>query len=165
MSYREWPVINLLIFIVSINFVYSAEVIPTLPTNLHPRPLAARANECQLCHIKRVQREIFIPKKNKTQREHSEIIISHGSLKKSCNDCHDVNNSNRLFAPASFENTSLLCARCHNERYVEWQKGFHGKKVGSWKNNITFHCVECHNPHSVSFKPMQSKPAPKLLRH
>ena len=129
-------------------------------SDLKVRPLAPRSNECQLCHIKRQQREIFVPNKNVTKREHFEIEISHGSLKKACNDCHDVNNSNFLFAPANFKNTSPLCARCHAERYVEWQQGKHGKKVGSWKNTIAYQCIECHNPHSVSFKKMQSKPAP-----
>lgn len=157
--------IQFIIALVSIHFLYSSEVISKLPMNLHERPLAPRANECQLCHIKRVHQEVFIPQKNKTQREHAEIEISHGSLKMACNDCHDVNNSNKLFLPATFANTSLLCARCHNERYIDWQKGIHGKKVGNWKNNITFQCIDCHNPHSVSFKKMQPKPAPKLLRH
>jgi nitrate/TMAO reductase-like tetraheme cytochrome c subunit len=157
--------INLLLIFFSINFLSAGENRDQIPMNLQKRPLAPRANECQLCHIKRIHREVFIPSKNNTKREHFEIEISHGSLKKSCNDCHDVNNSNKLVFPATFENTSLLCSRCHSERYIEWQKGIHGKKVGSWKNNISFHCIDCHNPHSVSFKKMQSRPAPKSIKH
>ncbi len=157
--------INFLITIFSVNFICAADITTQIPMNLKERPLAPRANECQLCHIKRNHKEVFIPKKNVTVSEHAEIQISHGSLKKSCNDCHDVNNSNKLIAPATFANTSLLCARCHSERYVEWQKGFHGKKVSSWKNNVAYHCIDCHNPHSVSFKKMEAKPAPKNIRH
>ena len=157
--------INLLLILFSVNFIYSNDITPQPPMNLQKRPLAPRANECQLCHMKRSQHEVFISPKNKTEREHFEIEISHGTLKKACNDCHDINNSNKLFAPATFENTSLLCARCHSLRYTEWQKGMHGKKFGSWKNNIAFQCIDCHNPHSVSFKKMQSKPPPKPLRH
>lgn len=158
--------INLLMAFLSIHMSFALEGdITKLPLNLRPRPIAPRANECQLCHIKRVSREDFIPKKNKTEREHFEINISHGSLKKNCNDCHDVNNSNKLIAPATFENTSLLCARCHTLRFVEWQKDLHGKKITSWQNSVSYHCIDCHNPHSVSFKKMEAKPAPHPLRH
>jgi hypothetical protein len=152
--------INLLFALVAGHFINATDV----PMNLQPRPLAARANECQLCHIKRQHKEVFVPKTNKTSKEHFDIEISHGTLKKSCADCHDVNNSNKLMAPGTFENTSLLCNRCHSGRYIEWQNGMHGKKITSWKNNIAYHCIDCHNPHSVSFKQMQSKPAPKNLR-
>jgi nitrate/TMAO reductase-like tetraheme cytochrome c subunit len=143
-----------LLFFIFVSTVYATE--------LKLRPLAQRSGECKLCHIKRETREAYIPKKNVTQREHFEIVISHGSLKKACNDCHDVNNSNFLLSPGTFENTSALCSRCHIERYREWQNGFHGKKITSWKNNVAFQCIDCHDPHSVSFKKMESKPAPKL---
>lgn len=136
-----------------------------VPMNLIQRNLVPRANECQHCHIKRTNREVFVPKKNKTHKEHFEIEIAHGTLKKACNDCHDVNNSNKLLAPATFENTSVLCARCHIEHFREWEKGFHGKKVASWKNNVAYHCIDCHNPHNVKFKTMEAKPGPKNLRH
>lgn len=158
--------INLLIAIASLNFLYANEVIvEQVPMNLQSRPLAPRANECQLCHIKRSAKEVFVPRKNQTHKEHFEIEILHGNLKKSCNDCHDVNNSNKLMAPATFENTSVLCARCHIERFREWEKGFHGKKVTSWKNNVAYHCIDCHNPHNVKFKTMQARPGPMNLRH
>jgi formate-dependent nitrite reductase cytochrome c552 subunit len=153
--------INLILTIVSFSFVNSNEV----PMNLRPRPLAPRANECQLCHIKRTNRENFVPKKNSTKSEHGEIVIVHGSLKKACNDCHDVNNSDKLMSPGTFEDTSLLCSRCHIERYREWQKGIHGKKISSWQNYVVFHCIDCHNPHDVSFKKMESRPGPENLRH
>lgn len=158
--------INLLITLFSINYLAAVDVvIEQVPMNLRPRPLAARANDCQLCHIKRSSKEAFVPKKNQTTKEHFEIDIAHGTLKKACNDCHDVNNSNKLLSPATFANTSLLCARCHIERYREWERGFHGKKITSWKNNVSYHCIDCHNPHNVKFKNMQAKPGPKNLRH
>lgn len=136
----------------------------THATELKGRSLAPRAKDCTLCHIKRTTRETFVPSKNVTKREHFEIQIAHGSLKKACNDCHDVNNSNQLFLPATFENTTPLCARCHAERVLEWKMGRHGKKIGSWDNSkaLQFQCIECHNPHSVSFKKMEAKPAPHL---
>lgn len=158
MPYWKWPMINLLSFFISLNIVNSSE------QNLQKRPLAARSNQCQLCHIKRKHQEIFIPQEEKTKREHFEIELSHGNLKRSCNDCHDVNNSNKLFAPATFANTSPVCARCHIEHYTQWQKGIHGKKVGSWKNMVSYHCIDCHNPHAVSIKKIQSRPPPIFLR-
>jgi nitrate/TMAO reductase-like tetraheme cytochrome c subunit len=127
---------------------------------LKKREMPPRSKDCQLCHIKRQNQEVFVPKKNATQKEHFEIQVSHGSLKKSCNDCHDINNSNLLFSPATFENTSVLCFRCHIERSAEWQNGVHGKKSGSWKNVTIYQCIDCHDPHSVSIKKMEAKPAP-----
>jgi predicted CXXCH cytochrome family protein len=150
--------------LIKINFLMTMIFLNTsIASELKSRLAPPRSNQCQLCHIKRVNREVFIPKKNSTKSEHFEIIISHGNLKKSCNDCHDVNNSNYLFAPATFQNTTPLCARCHNERVVEWQNGLHGKKIGSWdKNkNISYQCIDCHYSHSVSFKKMQANPGPK----
>lgn len=158
--------INLLFIVLAVFKLSAVEVIiEQVPMNLQPRALAPRADECQLCHIKRSSKETFVPKKNKTTKEHFEIDIQHGTLKKSCNDCHDVNNSNKLMAPGTFANTSLLCARCHIERYREWEKGLHGKKITSWQKNVSYHCIDCHNPHNVKFKPMEAKPGPKNLRH
>ena len=156
----------LICFLVVTTVAFASESLPTALTKLKPRALAPRTDECQLCHIKRVSREIFIPKKNATELEHFEINISHGSLKKNCNDCHDVNNSNKLVSPGTFENTSLLCSRCHSDQYVRWQNGSHGKKMGSWtEDGVYLHCIDCHNPHAVSFKPMEARPAPKPLAH
>jgi len=157
--------ITLLISFFSLNLALAGDIVfEKVPMNLQPRPLAARSNECQLCHIKRTSKEVFIPQKNKTTKEHFEIEVVHGNLKKSCNDCHDVNNSNKLIAPGNFENTSLLCARCHIERFREWEKGFHGKKITSWKKNVSYHCIDCHNPHNVKFKSMEALPGPKNLK-
>ena len=126
------------------------------------RKLAPRSNECQQCHIKRNQKDVFISSKNITAREHSNILLSHGNAKNYCNDCHDIEHSNKLFSPATFENTSAVCARCHFERFNEWQQGSHGKKVGNWKKSVSFHCIDCHNPHSVSIEGMQSRLPPKI---
>ncbi len=132
---------------------------------MNKRPLAPRSNECQLCHIRRIAKTVFIPKVNSIAKEHFEINLVHGNLKRSCNECHDINNSNKLIAPASFQDTSILCSRCHIERYNEWKNGIHGKKVNSWKEAVAFHCIDCHNPHDVAFKKMQARPAPITSNH
>lgn len=144
---------NILLSLLMINSIFAMEV--------KVRPLAPRANECQLCHIKRQTREVFLSPKKVTTKEHTHIDIAHGSLKKACNDCHDLNNSNKLILPATFANTNQICARCHIENYAEWQRGQHGKKTGGWlKNNVAYNCIDCHDPHNVSFKKMMAVPGP-----
>lgn len=154
--------IKFLLVLFSIQFVSANEFDLPAGSKLKERALAPRTNECQLCHMKRSQKIMMLDKVNKTDREHFEIDIQHGTLKKACHDCHDINNSDRLMAPATFENTSILCQRCHQERYREWQYGRHGKISNSWKENIiVYHCIDCHNPHDVRYKQMEAHPGHK----
>lgn len=133
--------------------------------NLKARPLALRVNQCQSCHIQRTHREKFIPDVFSTRREHAEIKLEHAGANLSCNDCHDVNRANALMVPGTYANTSLLCSRCHSDRYKEWIGGSHGKKVGSWKNSISYHCIDCHSPHSISFKKLKSRQPPRIRQN
>ncbi|MGZ3721889.1 MAG: hypothetical protein ACXVA9_03090 [Bdellovibrionales bacterium] len=134
-----------------------------LPMKEHTLP--ARANECQFCHMDR--KSPFVSKKNSTQMEHTQIVSQHGRQILACNFCHDKANHNRLKSsaefPASFANPSPVCQRCHAEVYKDWTKGLHGKRTGGWKGEQRqqFHCIECHDPHSVKFKAMEAKPAPQ----
>ncbi|OGQ17257.1 MAG: hypothetical protein A3B70_06725 [Deltaproteobacteria bacterium RIFCSPHIGHO2_02_FULL_40_11] len=135
----------------------------TQDVQLKDRPLPKRHNECHLCHVKKEKR--FMPSAQKTQREHEDKNLKHGDQKISCNNCHDINNHNYLRSskayPASFHNSSPVCAQCHTERYNDWKKGSHGHRSGGWnKKKTTWHCIDCHNPHDVSFKKMKALSPP-----
>ena len=132
---------------------------------LKEHPLPARANECKLCHM--AKQSQFISKKNRTHLEHAQIEAKHGRKILACNYCHDKNNHNLLASrtdfPASFANPSPVCQQCHAEIFRDWKAGIHGKRTGGWTGNerVQFHCIECHDPHSVKFKAMEAKPAPQ----
>ncbi|MBI2609265.1 MAG: hypothetical protein HYW47_06680 [Deltaproteobacteria bacterium] len=130
---------------------------------LTERPLPKRYNECQHCHLQKQKR--FVPATKKTVREHSDKKLKHGNIEMSCNHCHDIAHRNYLRStpshPASFENSSPVCAQCHEDRHKDWKNGIHGHRIGEWNGNqIQFHCIDCHNPHNVSFKKMEARPAP-----
>ncbi|HLD73422.1 MAG TPA: hypothetical protein VJB34_00775 [Bdellovibrionota bacterium] len=139
----------------------------TLHVQLEERQPPARHNQCHLCHLKKFK--FFIPKVKSERREHQDISLKHGSLEISCNNCHDVNNSNYLRTESktqtSFENSSPVCRRCHIEQYSDWLEGLHGRRTGGWnRNKVQSHCIDCHDPHSVTFKKMKAKPAPKKVK-
>jgi hypothetical protein len=132
---------------------------------LQTRALPARSDECQLCHTKKSRK--FIKKNPNPKREHENISPTHGKRQMSCNMCHDINNHNFLIKttryPADFSNSSPVCAHCHNERYRDWKRGLHGKRIGGWARPLSqFNCIDCHRPHSVSFPHMESMPPPRL---
>ena len=132
---------------------------------LKERRMPPRYNQCHLCHLKK--NKYFMPKAKQTHREHADRQLQHGNLDISCNSCHDINNSNYLRSyskaePASFANPSPVCLRCHRDRYREWKNGTHGKRIGGWDPKLQkwYSCVDCHNPHSVKFKPLKAEPPP-----
>ncbi len=150
-----------ILFVGAVSFAGAFEEKPVLKK----RPLPPRHDQCHLCHLKKSK--LFLPKAKPTQREHADRNLQHGNLDISCHSCHDIHNSNYLRSfsqeePASFENPSPVCIRCHRERYRDWMAGTHGKRVGGWepKSHIWYHCVDCHNPHSVKFKEMKAFPPP-----
>lgn len=132
-------------------------------TVLKDRPLPRRSNECHLCHLKKEKR--FMPSAKQPNKEHFDYPLTHGKREISCHSCHDVNNSNFLRSSvsnkASFQNSSPVCQQCHAEQYRKWKKNVHGKRAGSWQGTqIQYHCIDCHDPHSVTFKKMKAVPPP-----
>lgn len=136
---------------------------------LNHRLLPPGANECHFCHTSKSRQ--FIGKKTQTELEHQNKESKHGKIEIKCHSCHDINHSNYLIStlthPADFENSSAVCQRCHADRYRDWRNGIHGKRVGSWQNQtIQYHCIDCHDPHSVKFKSMKAydlRSIPKFL--
>ena len=130
---------------------------------LKERALPPRHDQCHLCHIKK--KKFFVLQKFETLREHNRVEAAHGDVILSCNNCHDMNRNNYLISPkspqASFSNTSPVCKRCHAAIYRDWTEGVHGQRIGEWSvEKVQFHCIDCHDPHSVRFKKMQSVDVP-----
>ncbi|MBI4041667.1 MAG: hypothetical protein HY390_07365 [Deltaproteobacteria bacterium] len=146
----------MIVFLISRN-IFSA---PTV--ELKKRTVTFKA--CNLCHLKKNKR--FVPASRKLEREHAHISSQHGGQVLSCNHCHDINRHNFLRstqeAPATFENPSFVCKRCHIEAYKNWEHNIHGRRSGGWNlDQIQYHCMDCHEAHSVTFKKMKALPPPQ----
>lgn len=102
---------------------------------------------------------------------HTDIRLNHG-LNDRCVNCHDAGDRERLTLrdgeTIGFAQTPLLCAQCHGTTYRDWERGTHGKTLGSWitgseaQRRLT--CNECHNPHSPRYDPYVPLPGPRTLR-
>ncbi len=125
------------------------------------------AQSCNGCH------QIFKPTQTPgaTLNYHSEIRLSHG-LNDRCVNCHDAANLERLTlrdgATIPFAETPQLCAQCHGTVYRDWQRGTHGKTLGSWMTGSEaqrrLSCNECHDPHAPKYEPYVPLPGPNTLR-
>lgn len=66
---------------------------------------------------------------------HAEIQLNHG-LNDRCTNCHDSADRQSLAlrdgTRIPFAATPQLCAQCHGTVYRDWQRGTHGKTLGSW---------------------------------
>lgn len=102
---------------------------------------------------------------------HQEVQLQHG-LNNRCVNCHDPVNRERLTlrdgTVVSFAETPQLCAQCHGTVYRDWQRGTHGKTLGSWVTGSAaqhrLNCNDCHNPHAPKYEPYVPLPGPNTLR-
>jgi hypothetical protein len=102
---------------------------------------------------------------------HRDIRLSHG-LNDRCVNCHDADHRDRLAlrdgSTVSYADTPQLCAQCHGTVYRDWQRGTHGKTLGSWVTHSQaqhrLSCNECHDPHSPRYQPYTPLPGPNTLR-
>ncbi len=138
---------------------------PSAASAVHLRPHSppAQAAHCQDCHAKKANE--YISSKTKTLLSHETIHEQHGRVVLSCGSCHDRNRSNQLRISddpsVSFTNPSPVCKQCHQDRFLDWQKGLHGKRTGGWSlDQEQLNCIDCHSPHSVRFKIMKASPPP-----
>ncbi|MHC5003646.1 MAG: hypothetical protein ACYTJ0_11025 [Planctomycetota bacterium] len=103
--------------------------------------------------------------------EHQHIVLDHG-LNDLCFNCHDRQDRDRLALrggeTVSFAEVPRLCAKCHGPTYRDWQRGMHGRTVGSWDPKSPEHvrlvCSQCHDPHAPAYDPMRPLPGPHTLR-
>lgn len=125
------------------------------------------AHRCQDCH------RLFesMPDVRRPIGFHTEIVLNHG-LNSRCSNCHDLTNHDRLVlldgSSAPFSRVPEMCASCHGTTYRDWQRGMHGKTLGSWDPGDSrfrrLSCIECHDPHSPAFHDFVPLPPPRTLR-
>jgi hypothetical protein len=118
-----------------------------------PPPFSEGIFPCSGCHSDpgdRTRRQLGF---------HEEIqeVFDHDSEHRWCLDCHDAANRDVLKLASGdtvpFTESYRLCGQCHGDKYRDWRAGVHGKRVGQWDAEKTyFLCVNCHNPHTPSFK-------------
>jgi len=125
------------------------------------------AQSCSGCH------QIF--KSNPTAESaanfHKNIQLRHG-INNRCVNCHDLNNRESLTlrdgSTVSFSQTPVLCSQCHGTVFRDWERGTHGKTLGSWQmgspDQHRLTCNECHDPHSPRYESYVPLPGPNTLR-
>ena len=97
--------------------------------------------------------------------EHQNIKLDHGN-NRYCLNCHHATNRNAFndYDGSEIAQTEVvqLCAKCHGTTFRDWQAGVHGRQNGYWLSEkgtkTKLRCIQCHDPHSPKFKPMQPLP-------
>jgi len=122
---------------------------------------------CSECH------RLFAPANEQPRAmvQHKDVVMHHG-MNTRCLNCHDGADRDKLVLHngelVSFLEAPRLCSQCHGTVYRDWQKGMHGKTMGSWDASSghleRLRCVECHDPHSPAYTPMEPLPGPNTMR-
>lgn len=102
---------------------------------------------------------------------HQEIRLSHG-MNDRCVNCHSEKDREQLElrdgTRVPYAQTPLLCAQCHGTVFRDWERGTHGKTLGSWVTQSEaqrrLSCNECHDPHSPRYPSYEPMPGPNTLR-
>lgn len=132
--------------------------------------------DCYGCHEKtnpppiryNANQKIIIPK------EHSDIVMAHGTHDRNnnCFNCHNEQNLLTLQVrdgrQVKFDDIPPLCGSCHGPTYRDWEAGAHGRISGSWDHNkgefTRLSCANCHNPHAPRIPTREPAPPPHPLR-
>ncbi len=129
--------------------------------------IAGYLQTCGTCH------ELFesVPLPERTLLQHAHIALDHG-LNDSCFNCHSLGDREKLIlydgTEIGYRDVVQLCARCHGTTFRDWERGTHGKTLGSWDASSglqrRLECTACHDPHSPAFDPIAPLPGPNTLR-
>lgn len=114
---------------------------------------------CSDCHADQETN----PVPRELEEDHVDHVLAHGDLW--CLNCHDAGDRDQLHRSdgslVAFEDSWRLCTQCHGNKLAEWKAGVHGKRTGHWWGAKEYRtCVECHNPHTPKFAPLEPLPAP-----
>ena len=123
-------------------------------------PLPKTITPCRACHGPEKD-FLFSSHRREPLLIHTDIKLNHGGMRVWCLDCHHPEQRDYL-VPLSdgklipFDRSYLLCGKCHGTKFRDWRHGIHGKRTGHWNGQKTYYlCVNCHDPHSPRFKPLQ----------
>jgi hypothetical protein len=102
-----------------------------------------------------------------TLRQHREVVLDHG-LNDRCYNCHSNPERTTLVlrdgTEVPFGESTSLCAQCHGTVFRDWERGMHGKTLGSWDpaspEFVRLECVSCHDPHAPAFEAIVPLPGP-----
>lgn len=119
--------------------------------------------DCMSCH-RSLKANWHLPEQ---LMEHRGRVLEHGN-NRFCLNCHHPENRNVFVDYDGSEilerDVVLLCAKCHGPQHRDWVAGVHGRQNGFWDpamgEKIKLDCIECHDPHSPSFKAMEPLTAP-----
>jgi len=129
------------------------------PVLLPPPEMNDEYYPCSDCH----EDEPPNPEIRELEDDHEDKKLAHGDLW--CLRCHDLMDRDRLHladgALIEFAESWRLCTQCHGKKLADWRAGVHGKRTGHWRGPKEYRtCVECHNPHTPKFAPLEPKPPP-----
>ncbi len=136
-------------------------------TNPNEAKIGGQYRPCSECH------KLFTPSPTETRTlvQHKDVVMRHG-MNTRCFNCHHAEERDKLVLHdgtlVGFDETPKLCSQCHGTTYRDWQRGTHGKTMGSWEassgKQVRLTCNECHNPHSPHYDPIAPLPGPTTLR-
>ncbi|MCC6678439.1 MAG: hypothetical protein IT436_14990 [Phycisphaerales bacterium] len=129
--------------------------------------MAGYSHPCNECH------QLFQAplEERRILMQHTHIALNHG-LNKHCFNCHDRENRERLRLNdgtlLEFNEVPRLCSQCHGTVFRDWERGTHGKTMGSWDASSGLQhrlgCNDCHDPHAPAYPPIEPLPGPRTLR-
>jgi len=93
--------------------------------------------------------------------------IEHGNDEFWCTACHNLADFDHLRTfrgqPVDFDKGYEVCGTCHAQKFRDWTRGAHGKRVANWRGERQLYsCVECHNPHHPAIAPRAPDPPPPI---
>ncbi|RMH09985.1 MAG: hypothetical protein D6695_12255 [Planctomycetota bacterium] len=122
---------------------------------------------CNECH------SLFLsaPERQGPLAQHTHIKLDHG-LNARCFNCHDRFDREKLVlrdgSLIGYDQVPTLCSQCHGTTFRDWERGMHGKDLGSWDlsspRHVRLECHECHDPHAPAYPPIVPLPAPNTMR-
>ncbi|MCK4573854.1 MAG: hypothetical protein KAU36_05760 [candidate division Zixibacteria bacterium] len=82
---------------------------------------------------------------------HAEGIAKGIGSAASCNDCHGIHDLKKASDPKSMVNKMNIpqtCAKCHNDIFIRYQRGIHGKALAVGILDSP-NCADCHGEHEI----------------